>query len=89
MTRAEFLLAYGDIADPMRPDSKFARDLDALLAAARAEALEDAAQTIEDDGIAMPEGDIQAALARQCRRLRSMSRALVQPRSPSGRARAS
>ena len=84
MTRDEFLKYHAPLAKnpdtgKLRYEPDFARDLDALLAAARAEALEDAAQTIEDDGIAMPEGDIQEALARQCRRLRGMSRALVKP----------
>ncbi len=50
--------------------------LDALLAAARAEALEEAAQPMEDDGMARHEDDeVRRVLAHHVRRIR----ALVKP----------
>ncbi len=83
MTRAEFLAKHrpsqGCAPDQWEVEDareKFARDLDSLLAAARAEALEEAAQPMEDDGMARHEDDeVRRVLARHVRRIR----ALVKP----------
>ena len=59
----------------MAPEA-FAEALASLLAAARAEALEEAAQPMEDDGMARHEDDeVRRVLARHVRRIR----ALVKP----------
>ena len=75
--RAEFMASLAIYAKARGAGyEQAAVDLDALLAAARAEALEEAAQPMEDDGMARHEDDeVRRVLARHVRRIR----ALVKP----------
>lgn len=83
MTRADFLALYcppsmRGIVDTDGFDDALAaytKALDALLAAARAEALDEAADPMEDDAIALEPGEVRRALSRHVRRIR----ALVKP----------
>ena len=80
MTRDEFLKHHAPLAkNPdtgrLRYEPDFTRDLDALLAAARAEALREAADPMEAEGLGLEHGEVRRALSRHVRRIR----ALVKP----------